>query len=142
MSLPRSMADNIRLSDARRSTPGFYSYKGVGTNLGYVGQWEKSFFHYGAYGLIDPKLPAEAKGYSKAMKIPIYGGVMLSAAAGFVLAGTLGAMFDPSDKRPGGIVEWKSYQKHVDPHVQNAKLAFNVIKHYVKSRGHPDYYFM
>ena len=135
MSLPRTMADNIRLSDELRRSEGFYDYKGVGTHLGYVGQWEKSFFHYGAYGLLDPKLPFEAKGYSKALKIPFFAGALISGTAGFALAGVVGAMFDPSDKRPGGIVEWKSYRKHVDPHVQNTKLAFNVIKHYVKTKA-------
>lgn len=105
-----------------------------------------SFFYYGSFGLLDPKMPAEARGYQKLFKLAGWRGFTIGAgismAGGFLLAGTLGWAFDPADRREGGIVEWESYQEHVDPHVQDFSRGLDIVSRWIRDQGHPDYYFM
>lgn len=74
---------------------------GVATASNEYSDWAQAnpspaaFIEYASLGLLDPKLPAELKLFG-----PLYVG------ANILGVGTLGWIFDPLHKRPGGVDDW------------------------------------
>ncbi len=78
-----------------------------------------AFVYYGSFGLLDPKMPFEAYGYKRAFGLVGWRGLAIGAgismSSGFLLAGTVGYIFDPADRREGGIMQSEAWKEIVTP---------------------------
>lgn len=75
-----------------------------------------AFLYYGSIGLMDPKNPADAAGYSKMFGWSYSTSLGVALIGGFFFWGALGWFFDPHDKREevgGRRSEW--YDKWMNP---------------------------
>lgn len=75
-----------------------------------------AFLYYGTIGLMDPKNPADAAGYSKLFGWSYSTSLGVALIGGFFFWGALGWFFDPKDKREevgGWRSEW--YNKWMNP---------------------------
>jgi len=75
-----------------------------------------AFLYYGTIGLLDPKNPADALGYSKAFGWPYSVSLGVAIIGGFFFWGSIGWFFDPKEKREevgGWRSEW--YDKWMNP---------------------------
>jgi len=75
-----------------------------------------AFLYYGSIGLMDPKNPADAAGYSKMFGWSYSTSLGVALIGGFFFWGALGWFFDPHDKREevgGWRSEW--YDKWMNP---------------------------
>ncbi len=95
------------------------STSGSPMHSGSVSEHADSILYYGTFGLLDPKMPFEAYGYKKAFGFVGFRGLMfaagLSMGGGFLLAATLGYMFDPMDRRKGGIMQSQAWKEIITP---------------------------
>jgi len=75
-----------------------------------------AFLYYGTIGLMDPKNPADAAGYSKAFGWPYSVSLGVAIVGGFFFWGSLGWFFDPEDRR-AEVGGWRSdwYDKWMNP---------------------------
>jgi len=75
-----------------------------------------AFLYYGTIGLMDPKNPADAAGYSKLFGWSYSTSLGVALIGGFFFWGSLGWFFDPHDKRED-VGGWRSewYDKWMNP---------------------------
>jgi len=75
-----------------------------------------AFLYYGTIGLMDPKNPADAAGYSKLFGWSYSTSLGVALIGGFFFWGSLGWFFDPHDKRED-VGGWRSewYNKWMNP---------------------------
>ena len=83
-----------------------------------------AFVYYGTFGLVDPKAPiVDAPAISKATGLS-YGKALLSASViGFLTMGAIGWVFDPQDKRRGGVWESEIFQSAWQPIKQGWEMG-------------------
>jgi len=74
-----------------------------------------AFLYYGTIGLMDPKNPADAAGYSKLFGWSYSTGLGVALIGGFFFWGILGWSIDWSDKREGGLAETEWWNKWMNP---------------------------
>jgi len=74
-----------------------------------------AFLYYGTIGLMDPKNPADAAGYSKLFGWSYSTGLGVALIGGFFFWGILGWWIDPADMREGGLAEEDWFKRITDP---------------------------
>lgn len=85
-------------------------YRGTGN------QHVDSFLYYGTFGLADPKAPFVDAPAIRASSGMTYGKSLFAASMiGFLSMGAVGWLFDPSDKREGGVWESDVFQSAWQP---------------------------
>lgn len=64
---------------------------------------------------VDPKMPLEARFFAGALKIPLWGGYLVSIGSGTIVLGGILTLLDPLDLYRGGIIPDKYARETIRP---------------------------
>jgi hypothetical protein len=84
--------------------------RSFGTNVPRDTGFGEAWLYYAFAGLVDPKLPAEALGWSALLGISRPGGFAVAVVVGVMVTGTILTIIDPAHKYEGGFDETRIYQ--------------------------------
>ncbi len=82
-------------------------------HLNDVQEHADAILYYGAFGLLDPKMPFEAFAYRKALNVTLLAGAGISMSSGVAVAAAVGWAFDPADKHGLGIMQSDAWDRFV-----------------------------